>query len=587
MADYIYSMETRLTPDQQGGVNLVQEIARRAGLNLYLTGGTIRDLITGFPIRDIDLSIQGNPLKLQKELEKAGISVQGADEDLRTLQLLMPGNVRAELNMTRAEVYDKPGRPPTISPATINEDLRRRDFTVNAMALSLNSGSRGLLLDPFNGVADIEAKVLRVLHNYAFLEEPVRLIRATRLSARFHWPLEERTQARYDAAKENNYIEYLSKPMIGYELEQLTHEDDPQHIMRALDKEGWLNILHPHWTTAKVDASDLGQVVKTRQMMNDLGYSVETGPIVMYFLTRRMGDKDTSEIQRMIPRRDFVDKWKHLESGAHDLAKKLTSKEAGMPSGAWKILSQATPENILFLTLVTKQQAVDQKLKNFFGKWRQVKEKLPFPEMAELRITPQLPEYQQLVDQACLLLMDGKLRSHTEIMNFLKPYEPPPPPPPPAPKRGRGKAAAAAAAGTGEAPAPAKRGRKPKGAAAPPPVAPEAPVQPAPQGDKSAAPAKKAVAVPPAAPAKKVLAPAAAAAKSPTPAVPAKKVAAPAKPAVKAVPAKPAKKQAKPPATKAVAKTAPAKKVPAKKAAPAKKPATKKSPAKKAAKKKR
>jgi tRNA nucleotidyltransferase/poly(A) polymerase len=579
-------METRLTPDQQGGVNLVQEIARRAGLNLYLTGGTIRDLITGFPIRDIDLSIQGNPLKLQKELEKAGISVQGADEDLRTLQLLMPGNVRAELNMTRAEVYDKPGRPPTISPATINEDLRRRDFTVNAMALSLNSGSRGLLLDPFNGVADIEAKVLRVLHNYAFLEEPVRLIRATRLSARFHWPLEERTQARYDAAKENNYIEYLSKPMIGYELEQLTHEDDPQHIMRALDKDGWLKILHPHWTTAKVDASDLGQVVKTRQMMNDLGYSVETGPIVMYFLTRRMGDKDTSEIQRMIPRRDFVDKWKHLESGAHDLAKKLTSKEAGMPSGAWKILSQATPENILFLTLVTKQQAVDQKLKNFFGKWRQVKEKLPFPEMAELRITPQLPEYQQLVDQACLLLMDGKLRSHTEIMNFLKPYEPPPPPPPPAPKRGRGKAATAAA-GTGAVSAPTKRGRKPKGAAAPPPVAPEAPVQPAPQGDKSAAPAKKAVAVPPAAPAKKVLAPAAAAAKSPTPAVPAKKVAAPAKPAVKAVPAKPAKKQAKPPATKAVAKTAPAKKVPAKKAAPAKKPATKKSPAKKAAKKKR
>ncbi len=114
---------------------------------------------------------------------------------------------------------------------------------------------------------------------------------------------------------------------------------------------------------------------------------VETGPIIMYFLTRRMSDKDASDIQKMIPRRDFVDKWKHLESGAHDLAKKLTSKEAGLTSGAWKILTQATPENILFLSLTTKQQAVDQKFKNFFGKWRQVKEKLPFPEMAELRIT--------------------------------------------------------------------------------------------------------------------------------------------------------------------------------------------------------
>src|SRR5208283_806429 len=98
-------------------------------------GGTIRDLITGFPIRDIDLSVQGNPLKLQRELEKAGVSVEGVDEALRSLHLLLPGNVRAELNQTRSEIHDKPGKPPVMAPATINEDLRRRDFTVNAMAL--------------------------------------------------------------------------------------------------------------------------------------------------------------------------------------------------------------------------------------------------------------------------------------------------------------------------------------------------------------------------------------------------------------------------------------------------------------------
>jgi tRNA nucleotidyltransferase (CCA-adding enzyme) len=555
MADYIYSMESRLTPDQQNGVNLVQEIARRAGLNLYLTGGTIRDLITGFPIRDIDLSIQGNPLKLQKELEKAGVSVQGVDEDLRVLQLLMPGNVRAELNMTRAEVYDKPGKAPAVTSATINEDLRRRDFTVNAMALSLNPGSRGLLLDPFNGVADIEAKVLRILHNYAFLEEPIRLLRATRLSARFHWPLEERTQARYDAAKENNYIEYLNKRMIGFELEQVAHEEDPVHIMRALEREGWLKILHPHWTMAKVESSDVGQVVKLRQQMSELGYLVETGPIAMYFLTKKMGDKDTADIQRMIPRRDFVDKWKHLESGAHDLAKKLTSKEASMPSGAWRILTQATPENILFLELTTRQQAVDQKLKNFFGKWRQVKEKLPFPEMAEMRITSQLPAYAELMEKAFLLLLDGKLRSHNEIVNFLRPYEPPPPPPPPAPKRGRGKAAAAAAApvgAEGQVPAttPAKRGRKPKGAVvapapAPPPVA--APVPAPVKAEEKPAPAKAA---------KKA---------TPAPAAP------PAKAAAKHAAPKPQKKAAKPVAKKTAPKPATPAKKQAKKAPPAKK----------------
>jgi tRNA nucleotidyltransferase (CCA-adding enzyme) len=209
MADYIYTMEIRLTPDQLKGVKLVQDIARAAGITLYLTGGAIRDIISGFTIRDLDFTVQGNPLKLQKDFERAGAQLAGHEEDTRTLFLVLPGNVRAEIGMSRSETYEKVGRPPTISAASIQDDLRRRDFTVNSMALSLNEGSRGLLLDPFNGVADIEAKLLRVLHNYSFVEDPSRLIRATRFAARFGWPLEERTQQRYNSAKENNYIDHI------------------------------------------------------------------------------------------------------------------------------------------------------------------------------------------------------------------------------------------------------------------------------------------------------------------------------------------------------------------------------------------
>src|SRR5207237_1426052 len=163
--------------------------------------GAVRDLMTGFPIRDLDFTVQGNPLKLHKELEKAGAVITATDEDTRTLSLIFTGGVRAEINMARSERYEKPGKP-IIAAGTIIDDLRRRDFTINAMALSLNAASRGLLLDPTNGVADVEAKLLRLLHNYSFLEEPSRLIRAARFAARFYWQLEERTQARYNAAKE-------------------------------------------------------------------------------------------------------------------------------------------------------------------------------------------------------------------------------------------------------------------------------------------------------------------------------------------------------------------------------------------------
>src|SRR5437016_6964554 len=262
MADYIYTMEIRLTPDQLKGVTLVQDVARAAGMNLYLTGGAIRDIISGFTIRDLDFTVQGNPLKLQKDLERAGAQITALDEDARTIFLQLPGNARAEISMARTERFEKTGKPPIVTPATIHEDLRRRDFTVNAMALSLNEGSRGLLLDPFNGVADIEAKLIRILHNYSFLEDPSRMIRATRFAARFHWPLEERTQARYDSAKENDYMQHVNKKLLGHEIEQVAHEPDPLKVMRALEKEEWLRVLHPHWSVAKVDVPGLNHLLK-------------------------------------------------------------------------------------------------------------------------------------------------------------------------------------------------------------------------------------------------------------------------------------------------------------------------------------
>ena len=278
MADYIYTLEIRLTPDQQRAVTLVQDVARAAGMNVYLTGGAVRDIISGFTIRDLDFTVQGNALKLQKELERGGAATQSVDDDQKALHLTLPGNVRAEISMARTERYEKAGKPPVVTPGTILEDLRRRDFTVNAMALSLNPGSRGLLMDPFNGAADIEAKLIRILHNYAFVEDPARLIRASRFAARFHWPLEERTQARFDSAKENKYIEYITNKAIGYEIEQLAYEEDPLHIVRVLEKEGWLNLLSPHWTTAKMDTASLSQLMKTRQQMSEFGYNPDPAP---------------------------------------------------------------------------------------------------------------------------------------------------------------------------------------------------------------------------------------------------------------------------------------------------------------------
>jgi hypothetical protein len=165
------------------------------------------------------------------------------------------------------------------------------------------------------------------------------------------------------------------------------------------------------------------------------------------------------------------------------LAKRLTSKEAATPSRTWKLLSEARPEMTLFLAVTARQQAVVQKIKNFFTKWRQVQQKIPLAEMTELNITPQLPAYPKIAHDVFMLLLDGRLRSRTETLKFLKPLAPPPPPPPPPPsKRGRAAKAAAAAAVAPALAAQAAGKKKGKGAVAvvaapPPPAAKAAPAK--------------------------------------------------------------------------------------------------------------
>ncbi len=552
MADFIYLMETRLSPDQQRALAQVTEVARAQQLNVYLTGGAVRDILSGFVIRDLDFSVQGNTLKLQKDFEKAGAVIESVEEPTRTLHLLLNGNVRAEITSTRSEKYDKPGKPAEITPGTIHDDMRRRDFTVNAMALSLNPGSRGLLTDPFNGVADIEAKVLRILHNYAFFEEPSRLIRATRLSTRFHWTLEERTQARYDAARENNYIENISDRALGHEIEQLAHEENPVDVLKALEKEGWLKVLAPHFSIAKVDTAGLAQAFKTKQQMQEVGLNPDASPIVMYFLMRKMSDKEVAGIQKQIPNKGFVERWRNLEDEAKEFSKQVMAKDLATPSHAWTFFMQSRPEALLFTAITTRAAEVDKRITNFLTKWPQTRQKLPFPEMAEMRITPDLPDYKKILDEAFLLLLDGKLRNHTEIVKFLEPYKPPEPPPPPAPVRRGRVAKKEASAGAGAAPK--KRGRKPKAAAAAATGAEAAPVS-APPAEKPAAETK-----PKAAPKAEATKPASAKASK-----------------VKEAPAKTATKA--PAAAKAPAK--PAKAKPKAAAKPAKKPAAAKKTGKK------
>src|ERR1700746_1726147 len=255
MPDYMFLLESRLSPEQRGTMLRVQELAAVMGFNVYLTGGTVRDLITGANLRDLDFTVEGNPSKMARELEKGGAKVLSEDEKFRHVELLFAGDVEGSISAARDEHYVRPGTRPELCWSTIMEDLRRRDFSLNAIAISLNPASRGLLLDPTNGLSDIERGEVRALTIHSFTNQPVRLLRVLRFSARMGFKLEQRTQEWLKLAMERDLHHSITPEDAGDELRALAKEEQPTGTLKSWEEHKLLEVVHPLLAEKKPDCS--------------------------------------------------------------------------------------------------------------------------------------------------------------------------------------------------------------------------------------------------------------------------------------------------------------------------------------------
>lgn len=443
MPDYIYLLENRLSQDQRNALRMMREAAGEAEMILFLTGDAVRDLTSGHAVRDMEVTVQGNALKLKKTIEKIGGKVWGEDEDSQSLYLCFPGTVRLDVASAHSVEYKKPGQP-TYHQGTIQDDLRRRDFTVNAMAISLNEGSYGLLMDPLNGAADIEMRTLRLVSNYGFLEEPSLLIRATRYKARLMgWDLDPRSQQRYENAKEEDVMQYLSSRERSRELEQIGHEDDGLKVLQALEAEGWMKVLCSQWTSAKADEPRLKALHDLRVELLLQGVHADMSAAQMQLLTAKMAPKDLAGLKKSLLRPGFVEEWNSLDALAAGFAKVLLAKENQTPSASYKLFMSYDPEAILWLGFTSKDSAVKERFNNFLKVWPETRQRIPYALMQEMRIRPELPNYNEILQAIFLELIDGKLSTPEEMRAFLEPYSPPAPPPQVTVKRPRGRRAEA------------------------------------------------------------------------------------------------------------------------------------------------
>jgi len=436
-------LENRLSADQQHALRQLREAAREAGMILFLTGDAVRDLTSGHAVRELEVTVHGNALKLKKIVEKLDGKVWGESAASSTLYLCFPGTVRVDVISSQRVEHPQHGKA-VYSPGSIQEDLRRRDFTSNAMSISLNEGSFGLLMDPLNGAADIEARTLRLVSNYGFLEEPSLLIRATRYIVRLGWELDPRTATRYENAKSEGVIEQLSDEARSRELEQIGHEEEGLKVLRALEDEGWMKFLFPAWTTAKADEEKLKALHDLAVELLVQGVHADVSAAQMQLLTAKLAPKDLVALKKLMLRPGFVEEWNSLDAIAAKFAKLLLSKENSVPSASYKLFTSYDPEAILWLEFTSQDAAVQERFNQFLKVWPEARQRIPHALMQEMRITPDLAGYREIVQAVFLELIDGRLGTAEEIRAFLEPHSPPAPPPQMTIKRPRAKRGAEA-----------------------------------------------------------------------------------------------------------------------------------------------
>jgi len=424
MSDYIFMLESHLSTEQSRAVDEVQAAAASANVNLFLTGGAMRDMLAGFRIRDLDFVVEGNALKMAKTVaDKTGARVTSLDENRKSAELLMASGITMQIAMSRQEKYARSGAKPQVSPATIQEDLRGRDFTCNAIALSLNRASRGLLLDPMNGLADIERRELRLTNPYGFYDDPSRLLRLIRFRVRLGFAIEERTQMQVANARESEVEKLIPARSLGDELKHIAVEDSPAEIIRALEEAGLLSIVSPALTGPKLNLPGISKFEKIARIVPDEPRfrSARRGPF-FYALTEKLSSKEEQALIKATElRKNEADVWQKLESRAKKLEGALRSARIRKASQVYFIVVKAEPDEILFLLYHSALKPVQERLRNYFQKY------VP----ALLEVTPEEwaavngksgPKAKKAREDFIANRLDRRVR---------KPAPPPPPPAPP------------------------------------------------------------------------------------------------------------------------------------------------------------
>ncbi|GMT47382.1 MAG: poly(A) polymerase [bacterium] len=412
-------------------LRIAGEVADRLGYNVYLVGGSVRDLLMGEKNLDIDIVVEGDGIEFAGRLARQirGVKLI-AHKRFNTakirftekagLKMPEPG-FTVDVATSRTEYYEAPAMLPKVETSSIKKDLYRRDFTINAIAVKLNAGDFGQLIDYFGAQRDLREKTVRVLHNLSFVEDPTRAFRAVRFAERFGFRINKHTENLIKSALRLNLFERVSGTRIYDELVLTFKEIDPVRALKSLAGYGLLQVIHPELKFAESLEETLEAVHESLTWFDLLFLEEEidrSRVYIMGLLTGLGPEERKAALERLsTPARDMTIILDEMEK-ARLVMKELRTRDQVR---IYRTLKPLSLETLLYTMAVSGDRGIQKAISRYLLELRKVRPALRGRDLMSMGIEPG-PVYSEIFNAILEERLRGRIRSREEEIEFVKDF---------------------------------------------------------------------------------------------------------------------------------------------------------------------
>lgn len=418
MKDYLNNLPKEI----RDLIYLAGEVAEETKVYAYLVGGIVRDLILGIPNLDLDIVIQGDGLMFAAELARRLQAKLTTHPRFGTATLMTPKKIKLDIATCRSEIYPEPASLPVVSPGAIKEDLARRDFTINALAIDLHLRNFGSLVDFYQGRRDLKAGSIRILHDLSFIDDPTRIIRAVRLEQRLKFRIEPHSLRLLKQAADAGMLRRVSPHRIRDEIALMLKESCALECILRMQKLVGFNFIHQKLKLRKVNLRYLAAIKSQIDWFKGGFPRYGTLDIwLMYFigLLSSLNNFQINQVcKRFGLRREEIKKVVSYSTLSLKMISRL-SKRKMSASQIYQNLEALSPEVILLIKAKHRNRFLSRNIQEFFRRCTGIRTYILGGDLTRLGLKPS-SDYKKILTRLLYLQLDGQINSRQEALEWVK-----------------------------------------------------------------------------------------------------------------------------------------------------------------------